>query len=364
LNIFYKVQADPTQDQIDTIISLHNNERALVCVANIQWNTSIALMAQSYTNGCPSGHSGVQGYGENIAGGTAPVSTLVGLWINEKSGYVCGTCCSDYSALHYTQMVWSGSTQIGCGFADSTLCGYNLLICNYYPAGNFEGEEPYECGASCPGTGTGVPASSSSSSGSPPPSPITTGKLTTKSLSTSPVTSSPVTSSELTTNKILDLISDQDDKEGQGSKIAGISPGGFAGLMIVIILLLIAVIVLIILIVRKKSRNHQRLDDTPVSAKTRKTQMSSSEYPLNGSNPIYFSQPSYTTQSMNDIEITTVNFGIGSLCQAKYSQDGIYYNARIDGIQNGEDSVTYYLAYYVDFGNSEWLPKSSLRIPL
>ena len=43
------------------------------------------------------------------------------------------------NALHFTQLVWKGSMQVGCGTADCT--GYSgllpaFVVCQYAPAGN------------------------------------------------------------------------------------------------------------------------------------------------------------------------------------------------------------------------------------
>jgi len=48
---------------------------------------------------------------------------------------------------------------------------------------------------------------------------------------------------------------------------------------------------------------------------------------------------------------------IGMRCQAKYSKDGIYYNAIVDKVENGRCLVR-----YVDFGNDkEWVPLNDIK---
>jgi hypothetical protein len=47
---------------------------------------------------------------------------------------------------HYTQIVWDGTTDIGCGYAigDVNGTGYGILIvCRYGPSGNYRGQTPY-----------------------------------------------------------------------------------------------------------------------------------------------------------------------------------------------------------------------------
>ena len=100
--------------------------------------------------------------GENLyaSGGpdTAPGKMAVSGWSGEVACYTFGAfmttdkcdmkCTSNMHSDgcgHYTQVVWRKSTKIGCGV---TTCGsgFNMqteVICNYAPAGNFRGENPY-----------------------------------------------------------------------------------------------------------------------------------------------------------------------------------------------------------------------------
>jgi len=96
--------SNASPSQVDEILSVHNRERAAVCVSNINWDPSIAAIAQSWANGCSFQHSMRQGYGENIASGSSGYSMtdLTNLWANEKSSYSCRSCCSGGTG-HYTQ---------------------------------------------------------------------------------------------------------------------------------------------------------------------------------------------------------------------------------------------------------------------
>jgi hypothetical protein len=44
-------------------------------------------------------------------------------------------------AGHYAQMVWRGTTRIGCGLAHGQ--GQEYLVCRYSPAGNVPRQKPY-----------------------------------------------------------------------------------------------------------------------------------------------------------------------------------------------------------------------------
>ncbi|KAL6597021.1 hypothetical protein ACP70R_047155 [Stipagrostis hirtigluma subsp. patula] len=90
-------------------------------------------------------------YGENIwrggAGGDWSASNAVADWVAEKQYYDHGSnsCSSPLGPLgcgHYTQVVWSDTTAIGCG---RVVCnsGDVFVVCSYNPRGNWEGQSPY-----------------------------------------------------------------------------------------------------------------------------------------------------------------------------------------------------------------------------
>ena len=70
-----------------------------------------------------------------------------GYWTNEKKFYAPGTPIPsdfrNFQAGHYTQMIWKGTTEIGCGKATiqtGDLKGWLVIVCNYNPPGNMTGE--------------------------------------------------------------------------------------------------------------------------------------------------------------------------------------------------------------------------------
>ena len=130
-------------------IDKHNEARAAVGVGLISWNATVAAYAQNYANrrttDCALQHS--QGpYGENIAigygDGFGPVEAFK-LWVDEKTNYdyKSNSCVRD-QCLHYTQIVWRDSVQLGCGMAQCK-DGWTFITCNYYPRGNYLGQRPY-----------------------------------------------------------------------------------------------------------------------------------------------------------------------------------------------------------------------------
>jgi len=65
-------------------------------------------------------------------------------WFGERVDYNYNnfTCDPKKECGHYTQLVWSTSKHIGCGWYKCP--DKDFIICNYFPAGNYKGEPPYK----------------------------------------------------------------------------------------------------------------------------------------------------------------------------------------------------------------------------
>ncbi|XP_044956491.1 pathogenesis-related protein PRB1-2-like [Hordeum vulgare subsp. vulgare] len=132
-------------------VSLHNTARLVVGAGPVTWDTTVAAYAQSYANSrkasCNLAHSNGT-YGENLfwgSGTTWTASSAVTMWTDEKQyyNYATNTCALGKVCGHYTQVVWSSSTSIGCA---RVVCDNNagvFIICNYSPRGNIGGQRPY-----------------------------------------------------------------------------------------------------------------------------------------------------------------------------------------------------------------------------
>jgi len=167
LQISY-AQLDATQRQ--TILDIHNRERVAVGVQPLTWSDTVAASAQSWANHIVSLNLGPQGFpphapwdqrsgqGENLAWGTKgafPVATFVEGWASERPNYVPGSPIEQTLGSpnrvygHYTQMVWSTTTQIGCALG--TDANQDYLVCRYSPSGNFLGQPAYPVSAAAVG---------------------------------------------------------------------------------------------------------------------------------------------------------------------------------------------------------------------
>jgi pathogenesis-related protein 1 len=141
-------------------LTAHNQWRAQVGVPSLQWSANLAGRAQQWADhlaasGCASRHSGNMQYGENIffvspvrwSNGSAELQQVtpqqvVDDWGRESEAYdYASNSCSNICG-HYTQLVWRDSKEVGCGHA-ACLDKGQIWVCNYYPAGNVDGEKPY-----------------------------------------------------------------------------------------------------------------------------------------------------------------------------------------------------------------------------
>jgi uncharacterized protein YkwD len=127
------------------LVDAHNRVRALHCAAPLTWSPKLAQVAQSWANalrdkGCAFGHSGGQ-YGENLAAGTTGMmgpEAVVQMWYEEVKDYKFPDGGFSMQTGHFTQVVWRGTRQVGCG--KSQCKGMDIWVCNYDPAGNWDGQ--------------------------------------------------------------------------------------------------------------------------------------------------------------------------------------------------------------------------------
>ncbi|MBL0213243.1 MAG: hypothetical protein IPQ07_05120 [Myxococcales bacterium] len=138
-------QAAGLSAEAQQFVAAHNKVRAQHCAAPLEWSPKLAQVAQQWANslrdqGCKFGHSGGQ-YGENLAAGTTgamPPEAVVAMWYDEVKGYSWKQPGFSMQTGHFTQVVWRGTTKVGCGLAQ---CGGNdIWVCEYDAPGNWEGQ--------------------------------------------------------------------------------------------------------------------------------------------------------------------------------------------------------------------------------
>jgi hypothetical protein len=102
-----------------------------------------------------------KGEGENLAGGES-AATAPAQWYAEKPQFDAAPNKSGFNDTnpdwvnwgHYTQMMWSTTTSVGCGTAPGPR--YQITSCRYRPPGNFDGQLPYPNADTVP-VGAAVP---------------------------------------------------------------------------------------------------------------------------------------------------------------------------------------------------------------
>jgi pathogenesis-related protein 1 len=138
-----------------------------VGAAPLTWNPIAAQVAEAWASGCSFNHNpnakseydamgGSGGLGENIAAG-APTQTIagaVGSWTAEEMYYdhATNTCSAPANAScgHYTQIVWSTTTTVGCAQVHCTtnspftkFTEWDYSVCDFSPPGNINNQPPY-----------------------------------------------------------------------------------------------------------------------------------------------------------------------------------------------------------------------------
>jgi len=141
-------------------LAAHNAARASAAptpkpaLPALTWNASAAAAAQDWANRCVWGHNSGRGnLGENIFAGTGSYTAtqIVNDWNGEKAFYNRATnrCGTGKVCGHYTQLVWRGTTSVGCA---EKLCSsgspfgggnWKSYVCGYSPPGNVVGQKPY-----------------------------------------------------------------------------------------------------------------------------------------------------------------------------------------------------------------------------
>ncbi|KAF8973740.1 CAP domain-containing protein [Flammula alnicola] len=132
---------------IQAYLEGHNSVRAQHGATSLTWSDNLASKAQEWANNCVFQHSGGQlgPFGENLAAGTGSsygIATAIKSWTDEVSQYDP----NNQVPSHFTQVVWKGTTQVGCavqscsGIFAASFGPAKFFVCEYSPQGNIIGE--------------------------------------------------------------------------------------------------------------------------------------------------------------------------------------------------------------------------------
>lgn len=111
------------------------------------WDQSLADYAANWASKCQFAHSNAE-TGENLAAGTGNevnIAQEFQMWADEASLYDFNNPGYRNETGHFTQVVWKGTTSIGCAWKtcapgtvfDAEYGNSLLLVCEYSPRGNF-----------------------------------------------------------------------------------------------------------------------------------------------------------------------------------------------------------------------------------
>ncbi|MEY4556375.1 MAG: hypothetical protein RL093_1494 [Pseudomonadota bacterium] len=146
----------PPQDVPARLLAAHNVERRRVGTPPLQWDDALAAEADVWArelvdSGRWEHDPALHGHGENLwTGWGSRVWTpeeMVAEWAAEKRDYVRGVFpnvsrTGNWTAVgHYTQLVWRGTTHVGCAIASRG--NRSVLACRYSPPGNVDGRRAY-----------------------------------------------------------------------------------------------------------------------------------------------------------------------------------------------------------------------------
>ncbi len=125
------------------LITAHNEYRRLHCAQPVVWSPALAAIAQRWADHlrgrqCSLQHNPDTTCGENLtydspSGSLAPEEVVQG-WYSEVGKYSFQNPQYHPGAGHFTQVVWAGTTRIGCGVAHCP--NADVWVCNYDPPGN------------------------------------------------------------------------------------------------------------------------------------------------------------------------------------------------------------------------------------
>jgi len=163
-----------TSSQQSDCLTAHNTYRKSENGANmiqLTWSDEMAAKAQALADTCIWEHGMLTDCSDNplgqnmfISGGSdgfpdLDMPDVVNSWNSERNNYdfTSSSCSSGKVCGHWSQVVGARSAQVGCGFAQcpsvsvsgDTWTNVLIVVCDYTPAGNMEGEEIYEKGSPC-----------------------------------------------------------------------------------------------------------------------------------------------------------------------------------------------------------------------
>jgi pathogenesis-related protein 1 len=132
----------------DEIIKAHNSIRSRLNLPPLVWSDKIAAVAQQWAETLSERNQFIHRpksiYGENlfeIDGARSSPTQVVSQWASEARDYDYASNRCNRVCGHYTQIVWRGTRELGCGVALGPR--REIWVCDYSPPGNVIGRRPF-----------------------------------------------------------------------------------------------------------------------------------------------------------------------------------------------------------------------------
>jgi pathogenesis-related protein 1 len=143
-----------SSEDAQAILDHHNKIRNDLNIPPLSWSAELASYAQAWadslasSDNCTLQHREHPSFGENLYMASSsesfkPVSASLA-WYSEIEKYTYSKIGEGnwQSSLHYTQMIWKNTKELGVGMATCPN-GNVIVVANYSPSGNYSGEYPY-----------------------------------------------------------------------------------------------------------------------------------------------------------------------------------------------------------------------------
>lgn len=130
------------------MIQAHNAVRDRLNLPPLVWSDKVAAVAQQWAltllERNQFAHRPKSIYGENlfeVDGARFSPGQVVNQWASESRNYDYASNRCKGTCGHYTQIVWRGTQELGCGVASNAK--REIWVCDYSPPGNVTGRRPF-----------------------------------------------------------------------------------------------------------------------------------------------------------------------------------------------------------------------------
>ncbi|KAI8348855.1 CAP domain-containing protein [Blakeslea trispora] len=127
-------------DFAQAALDRHNKYRAIHHVSPLKWSEKLAADAMKVAKTCIFQHQIVDNEGQCLAMGYPTINDAVKGWYDEVDKYDYNKPDFSMATGHFTQVVWKGTTEVGCASNSCPGKGGNYIVCNYNPSGNYLGQ--------------------------------------------------------------------------------------------------------------------------------------------------------------------------------------------------------------------------------